>query len=140
MLLYTPEAEALRAMLRDVFVWNSVDGHDPPDGWLIFELPPSELGVHPAEEPRHEVTLMCRDIGTTVAELRSKGVEIPDEPKDMGFGSGERFCAATTSCSSCRAHNIRAELRIRFPEESTDRFTLAERVIERAGSRAYIRL
>jgi len=32
------------------------------------------------------VTLMCRDIGATVAELRSKGVEIPDEPKPMGFG------------------------------------------------------
>ncbi|MGH2970743.1 MAG: VOC family protein [Gaiellaceae bacterium] len=86
MLLYTPEAEALRAMLRDVFGWDSVDGHDPPDGWLIFELPPAELGVHPAEEPRHEVTLMCRDIDATVAELRSKGVDISDEPKDMGFG------------------------------------------------------
>ena len=86
MLLYTPEAEALRAMLRDVFEWDSVDGHTPPDGWLIFKLPPSELGVHPADEPRHEVTLMCRDIGATVGELRAKGVDIPDEPEDMGFG------------------------------------------------------
>ena len=85
-LMYTPEAEALRVMLRDVFEWKSVEGHDPPDGWLIFELPPSELGVHPAEEPRHELTLMCRDIDSTVAELRSKGVDIPREPTETGFG------------------------------------------------------
>lgn len=73
-------------MLRDVFEWDCVDGHTPPDGWLIFEPPPSELGVHPAEEPRHEVTLMCRDIGATVAELRLKGIEIPEESRDLGFG------------------------------------------------------
>jgi hypothetical protein len=57
-----------------------------PDGWLIFELPPSELGVHPAEEPRHGLTLRCSDIDSTVAELRSKGVDIPKEPSESGFG------------------------------------------------------
>jgi len=86
MLLYTPEADALRATLRDVFEWEHVEGHDPPDGWLIFKLPPSELGVHPADEPGHQVTLMCRDIGSTVAELRGKGVEVRGEPQDQGFG------------------------------------------------------
>ena len=86
MLLYTPEAEALRAVLRDVFEWEHVEGHDPPDGWLIFKLPPSELGVHPADAPRHEVTLMCRDIEATVADLRAKGVEVRGEPKELDFG------------------------------------------------------
>ena len=86
MLLYTPEAGRSAQMLRDVFEWDCVDGHTPPDGWLIFEPPPSELGVHPAEEPRHEVTLMCRDVGATVAELRLKGIEIPEESRDLGFG------------------------------------------------------
>jgi hypothetical protein len=57
-----------------------------PDGWLIFELPPSELGVHPAEEPRNGLTLRCSDIDSTVAELRSKGVDIPKEPSESGFG------------------------------------------------------
>ena len=42
MLLYTTEAEKLRAMLRDVFGFTHVDAGD---GWLIFALPPSELGV-----------------------------------------------------------------------------------------------
>jgi hypothetical protein len=46
-LLYTREADRLRETLRDVLGWDSVEGHDPPDGWLIFELPPAELGVHP---------------------------------------------------------------------------------------------
>ena len=46
MLLYSPEADALRATLRDVFGFEHVDAGD---GWLVFALPPSELGVHPAE-------------------------------------------------------------------------------------------
>ena len=89
MLLYTTEPEALRAMLRDVFGWKHVDaGH----GWLIFALPPAEMGVHPAEGPayqsgvRHQISLMCDDIRKTVAELRGKGVEIKGEPEDEGFG------------------------------------------------------
>jgi hypothetical protein len=44
-LLYTTEPEALRAALRDVFGWAHVDAGE---GWLIFRLPPAEIGVHPA--------------------------------------------------------------------------------------------
>ena len=62
-LLYTSEPEALRACLRDVFGWSHVDVHD---GWLIFALPPAELGVHPAEAPAHELTFMCDDITATL--------------------------------------------------------------------------
>lgn len=89
MLLYTTEPEALRATLRDVFGWKYVDaGH----GWLIFALPPAEMGVHPAEGPtyqsgvRHQISLMCDDIRKTIAELRGKGVDIKGEPEDEGFG------------------------------------------------------
>ena len=89
MLLYTTEPDALRAMLRDVFGWKYVDaGH----GWLIFALPPAELGVHPAEGPtyqsgvRHQISLMCDDINKTIAELRTKGVDVKGEPEDEGFG------------------------------------------------------
>ncbi len=89
MLLYTSEPEALRAVLRDVMGWPHVDAGE---GWLIFALPPAELGVHPAEGPtheggtRHQLTLMCDDIGTTVAELRAKGLEVRGEPADVGWG------------------------------------------------------
>jgi hypothetical protein len=87
-LLYTPEAEALRALLRDVIGWAHVDAGD---GWLIFRLPPAELGVHPSEgEARHELSLLCDHVSATVAELRARGVEIPEEPSDLGFGVGTR--------------------------------------------------
>ena len=88
-LLYTSEPEALRAVLRDVFGFHHVDAGD---GWLIFRLPPAELGVHPAEGPtyesgtRHQVTFMCDDVEQTVRELRAKGIDIAEEPVDEGFG------------------------------------------------------
>jgi catechol 2,3-dioxygenase-like lactoylglutathione lyase family enzyme len=89
MLFYTTEPEKLRAMLRDVFGFKHVDAGG---GWLIFALPPSEIGVHPAEGPtyesgtRHQITFMCDDINATIAELRAKGVTIDGEPKDEGYG------------------------------------------------------
>jgi hypothetical protein len=89
MLLYSPQADALRAMLRDAFGFKSVDAGG---GWLIFALPPSELGVHPAEGPTHEsgvhhqVTFMCDDIRATIADLRAKGVQIDGEPHAESFG------------------------------------------------------
>ena len=82
-LLYTSEPEQLRAVLRDVFGWDHVDAHD---GWLIFALPPAELGVHPAEKQSHELSLMCDDLDATVAELRAKGIEFRGEPENQGFG------------------------------------------------------
>ncbi|HEX2047771.1 MAG TPA: VOC family protein [Acidimicrobiales bacterium] len=88
-LLYTSEPDAVRAILRDVFGWHHADAGD---GWLIFALPPAELGVHPAEGPtfdtgvRHQLSLMCDDIRATIAELREKGVEIRGEPEDEGWG------------------------------------------------------
>jgi catechol 2,3-dioxygenase-like lactoylglutathione lyase family enzyme len=82
-LLYTSEPEALRACLRDVFGWKHVDAHD---GWLIFALPPAELGVHPADQPAHELSFMCDDITATMAELRDKGIVFEGEPESQGFG------------------------------------------------------
>ena len=88
-LLYTSEPEALRATLRDVFGWKHVDAGE---GWLIFALPPAELGVHPAEGPtygsgaRHQLTLMCDNIGATARELRAKGIDVKGEPADEGWG------------------------------------------------------
>src|SRR5712691_10548769 len=87
MLLYTPEAEALRTVLREVFCWDYGEGHEPPDGWQIFKLPPAELGVHPSDGgTKHEICLMCDDLDSTVADLRAKGIEFRGEPKDEGFG------------------------------------------------------
>jgi len=89
MLLYSSEPEKLRATLRDVFGWKFVDAGE---GWLIFALPPAEIGVHPAEGltyesgTRHLISLMCDDIKATIRELRAKGIEVVGEPVDEGYG------------------------------------------------------
>ena len=88
-LLYTSEPEALRAVLRDVLGFPHVDAGE---GWLIFALPPAELGVHPAEGPtfesgvRHQLSLMCDDVRATAEDLRGKGIEVRGEPQDEGWG------------------------------------------------------
>ena len=82
--MFTTDAEALRAFLRDVLGFESVDAGG---GWLIFALPPAELAAHPAGEGgRHELYLMCDDIEATVEELKGKGVEFTRPVTDEGFG------------------------------------------------------
>jgi predicted enzyme related to lactoylglutathione lyase len=83
-LIYTKDADGVRAFFRDVLGFSSVDaGH----GWLIFALPPAELGIHPADEGgQHELYLMCDDVKATVKELKSKGVVFTRPIKDAGFG------------------------------------------------------
>jgi hypothetical protein len=87
-LLYTPEPEALRAVFRDVFKFKHVDAGE---GWLIFALPPAELGIHPAEGSgpaavQHAFSLICDDVQATTRELRAKGIAIDGEPEDHGYG------------------------------------------------------
>jgi hypothetical protein len=82
-LIYTSDAEAVRAIFRDVFGWDHVDAGD---GWLIFRLPPAELGIHPSEQPKHGVSLMCDDLEATMAELRARGIEFTGDPQDEGYG------------------------------------------------------
>jgi catechol 2,3-dioxygenase-like lactoylglutathione lyase family enzyme len=75
-ILYSPDADKVRAFLRDVLGLKSVDaGH----GWLIFAAPPAELAAHPAdpgEKPHHELYLMCDDLKATMKELSAKGVAL----------------------------------------------------------------
>jgi catechol 2,3-dioxygenase-like lactoylglutathione lyase family enzyme len=86
-LLYTPQADEVRAVLRDVFGWEYVEDVASSPGWLIFKLPPAELGVHPSEgSTAHEVCLMCDDLEATMKELRAKGVEFRGDPAKESFG------------------------------------------------------
>jgi catechol 2,3-dioxygenase-like lactoylglutathione lyase family enzyme len=82
-ILYSPEADALRAVLKDTFGWRNVDAGG---GWLIFALPPAEIAVHPGDSPSHELTLMCDDLSATMAELKEKGVEFKGEPHEERWG------------------------------------------------------
>jgi catechol 2,3-dioxygenase-like lactoylglutathione lyase family enzyme len=83
-IIYSRDADADRAFVRDTLGWRSVDaGH----GWLIFALPPAELAFHPTDGPdQHELFLMCDDVDRTVEELRAKGVEITRPVSDAAFG------------------------------------------------------
>jgi|SRR5579884_1168963 len=83
-ILYSEDAERTRAFFRDTLGFDSVDaGH----GWLIFALPPAELGIHPDDKGgRHELYLMCDDVKRTVEKLKSKGIEFTQEVQDQGWG------------------------------------------------------
>ncbi len=47
---------------------------DAGHGWLIFEMPPSELAVHPAEAAGAQLYLMCDDLFAEVESLVARGV------------------------------------------------------------------
>ena len=87
-MFYCGEAEALRAFLRDKL---GLKGTDVGGGWLIFDAPEADLGVHPNEggKPKSgtaEISFSCDDIASTVAELRSRGVEFTQDVEDRGYG------------------------------------------------------
>jgi catechol 2,3-dioxygenase-like lactoylglutathione lyase family enzyme len=82
--IYTKDAEDVRAFFRDTLGLPFVDaGH----GWLLFGLPPAELGIHPADKDNHqELWLMCDNIKETVEQLKNKGVRFNGLISDEGFG------------------------------------------------------
>lgn len=82
--LYTKDAEAIRAFFRDVLEFPNVDAGR---GWLIFALPPAELAIHPHDgNPHHQLYLMCEDLNATMQELRNRGVDFTQPVKDAGWG------------------------------------------------------
>ena len=82
-IIYSKQADAVRAFFRDTLGRPSVDAGR---GWLIFALPPAELGIHPSDGAEsHELYLMCDDVEATVKELAPKGVTA-GEISDQGWG------------------------------------------------------
>jgi catechol 2,3-dioxygenase-like lactoylglutathione lyase family enzyme len=71
--VYSKDAQADRAFVRDVLGFKSVDaGH----GWLIFALPPAEAAFHPSENNgAHELYFMCEDLKAEMALLAKKSVK-----------------------------------------------------------------
>jgi hypothetical protein len=84
-ILYSRDAEADRAFIRDTLGFGGVDAGE---GWLIFKLPPAEIACHPSQggESKHEFYLMCDNIDTQLAQLGAKGVEISSPLSDQGWG------------------------------------------------------
>jgi hypothetical protein len=72
-ILYSKNAEADRAFLRDVLRLSNVDAGG---GWLIFAPPTSEVAIHPADnEAKHELHLMCADISDFIEVMREHEIE-----------------------------------------------------------------
>jgi len=87
-MFYSSHAHELRAFLRDKL---QLPGHDVGDGWLIFDAPEADLGVHPTEADgvpsgTADLSFYCDDINATMRELRSRGVEFTQEAEDQGYG------------------------------------------------------
>jgi len=82
-IVYSKDADADRAFLRDILQLGSVD---VGGGWLIFGLPPSEVAVHPSgNNDLHELYLMCDDVVAFIREMLAQ--DIPCSPvDDQGWG------------------------------------------------------
>lgn len=93
-LFYSSDADATRAFLRDAL---KLPFTDVGGGWLIFDLPQADVGVHPVDESgkpppnTHDVSFYCDDIHGTVADLQSRGVQFKAEPADQGYGYVTHF-------------------------------------------------
>lgn len=88
-IVFSNDPEADRAFFADVLRWPHVHAGA---GWLIFQLPPAELAVHPSDGPTgHELFLMCDDLEATMTDLRDRGVEFTHGMSDERWGRLSRF-------------------------------------------------
>jgi hypothetical protein len=84
-IVYAKKAEAARKFFRDVLQLPSVDSGG---GWLIFALPPAEMGIHPImEKESHELFFMCDNLAKTMADLTKKGVKFKGKVHEQPWGS-----------------------------------------------------
>ncbi len=97
-MFYSSDPEATRAFLREVLELPATDiGH----GWMIYQLPEAEMGVHPHDPEGergeaagvHDISFYCDDVEATVAALEAKGVEFDGGIEDHGFGLVTHFHA-----------------------------------------------
>ena len=87
-MFYSSEAEALRAFFRDKL---GLAATDVGGGWLIFDVPKADLGVHPTEagdvpSGTADLSFFCDDIAGTVRELETRGVRFVQAVEDHGYG------------------------------------------------------
>lgn len=111
-MFYSSHATELRAFFRDKL---GLPATDVGDGWLIFDAPEADLGVHPTGERNGpnadndaansdrnggggnsgegsipsgtaDISFYCDDIADTVRELRTRGVEFTQDVEDHGYG------------------------------------------------------
>lgn len=86
-LFYSSDADATRAFLRDAIKLPTTD---IGEGWLIFDFPEGDLGVHPLDHGgtagAHDISFYCDDIEGTVADMKKRGVTFKHDVQDHGYG------------------------------------------------------
>lgn len=82
-IIYSTNPDADRRFFRDVLGLPNVDAGD---GWLIFELPASELAVHPSEKNDvHQFFFICENIQAFSERMTSIGIHC-SEVSDHDWG------------------------------------------------------
>ena len=82
-MFYTPQADELRAFMRDKLGLPFVD---TGGGWLVFHLSDAEVASHPAEQPSQQLSFYCDDIHQTMAEMKQRGVGFTGEVSEQEWG------------------------------------------------------
>ncbi len=89
-MFYSSAPDEFRKFLRDKLGFDKFI--DAGDGWLIFNLPEADMGVHPSSDEEGassgtpNISFYCDDIQQTVKELKGKGVKFQGEIEDHGYG------------------------------------------------------
>ncbi len=91
-LFFTSEPEALRAFLKDKL---QLPSKDTGGGWLIFDLPQCDLGVHPTDggppSGTHDLSFFTDDLDGTVAGMTERGVAFLTDVEEQEWGRHIRF-------------------------------------------------
>ena len=130
-MFFSSEPEALRAFLRDRLGFSSHT--DVGGGWLIFDLPEADMGVHPSDERgehgqpagTHDVSFYCEDLrghdrGARRARrsIRRRSGRCRVRPDDPFQDAGRRARAALSTPLPQGRRLSRAEHRPGLPEEA----------------------
>jgi predicted enzyme related to lactoylglutathione lyase len=91
-MFYSSDADALRRFLKEKL---DLPATDVGGGWLIFDAPEADLGVHPTENQppsgTADISFYCDDIESTVRDLKIRGVEFTGPVEDHGYGLVTQF-------------------------------------------------
>jgi hypothetical protein len=87
-MFYSSQAAELRAFFKNKL---GLPATDVGEGWLIFDPPEADLGMHPTEaggpaSGTADISFYCENIEQTVGELKSRGVEFTQAVEDRGYG------------------------------------------------------
>ncbi|MGI9394708.1 MAG: VOC family protein [Boseongicola sp.] len=88
LVVFSTEPDADRELMAKMTCGKRVDAGD---GWMIYEMPPAEIAIHPSGGgTHHELHFMCEDIEVTRQQLADFGID-STEPTDQGYGIVSEF-------------------------------------------------